>query len=322
MVAASGLGGLGAATAVATRLLFIVVDFVGALIGGTMISRHQRRRRGRGPAARRGHGHRPGRGGPAGGLMPHAGPRSARRPERRARMRASRTSDAARRVGAVGTRRCGARWGRYPPVVVQAGTALVARDAELAELDGVLGDGCFGNRHRRGRERRGRRGQDEARHRAGALGAAPTASCCAARPYRSLPTPSASHPSCSCSTPARRSARRRRRAPAARPVRALDRLGDRRVRRRTRRPHRPPAGAGHRRGPALDDAGLVRGAVRPRSPGRRAAGDARHDLSQRRPRADPPRRAGWSPSWPAPGWPGRSRSPGSAWPRWPTRSRR
>jgi uncharacterized membrane protein YbhN (UPF0104 family) len=42
MVAASGLGGLGAATAVATRLLFIVVDFAGALIGGAVISRHQR----------------------------------------------------------------------------------------------------------------------------------------------------------------------------------------------------------------------------------------------------------------------------------------
>ena len=42
MVAASGLGGLGAATAVASRLLFIVVDFGGALIGGAVLSRHQR----------------------------------------------------------------------------------------------------------------------------------------------------------------------------------------------------------------------------------------------------------------------------------------
>ena len=42
MVAASGLGGLGAATAVASRLLFIVVDGLGALVGGVVISRHRR----------------------------------------------------------------------------------------------------------------------------------------------------------------------------------------------------------------------------------------------------------------------------------------
>lgn len=42
MVAASGLGALGAATAVANRLLFIVVDFLGALIGGAVIGRDQR----------------------------------------------------------------------------------------------------------------------------------------------------------------------------------------------------------------------------------------------------------------------------------------
>jgi glycosyltransferase 2 family protein len=42
MVAASGLGGLGAATAVANRVLFIVVDLVGGLLGAAVIGRHRR----------------------------------------------------------------------------------------------------------------------------------------------------------------------------------------------------------------------------------------------------------------------------------------